>query len=113
VLDLVDRQHPRLLRQTVASVRLSEHLDTQHVGHVPACLLDWARRHRVETARSALSFGAIARLDQGEESGCDGRNAHHGSLVLLRIDRPEATIADLAARQAVHPNQIYGWKRQS
>jgi len=30
----------------------------------------------------------------------------------LEAVREEATIADLAARHGIHPNQIYGWKRQ-
>jgi len=32
--------------------------------------------------------------------------------IALEAVREEATIADLAARHGVHPNQIYGWKRQ-
>ena len=32
--------------------------------------------------------------------------------IALEAVREEATIADLAARHGIHPNQIYGWKRQ-
>ena len=32
--------------------------------------------------------------------------------IALEALREEATIADLAARHGVHPNQIYGWQRQ-
>jgi len=32
--------------------------------------------------------------------------------IALEAVREEATIADLAVRHGIHPNQIYGWKRQ-
>ena len=32
--------------------------------------------------------------------------------IALEAVREEARIADLAARHGIHPNQIYGWKRQ-
>ncbi len=32
--------------------------------------------------------------------------------IALEAVREEATIADLAARHGIHPNQIDGWKRQ-
>lgn len=32
--------------------------------------------------------------------------------IALEAVREEATIADLAARHGIYPNQIYGWKRQ-
>jgi len=42
---------------------------------VPACLQARARRHCLEAAELALSFRAIAGLDQEQEPGCAGREA--------------------------------------
>ena len=32
--------------------------------------------------------------------------------IAMEALREDATVADLAARHGIHPNQIYGWKRQ-
>jgi len=53
-----------------------QNVSTAMVQSCSGTHVQWGLRHRRQAVRSALSLRAFARLDQGQESGRIGGDAH-------------------------------------